>query len=58
MSETLLELAGITPAQAGTYAVTVSNSVGSVRSRAAQVTVLTGPVLVSGPASQVATDAP
>jgi nicotinate dehydrogenase subunit B len=33
----VLELAGITAAQAGTYAVVVSNAVGNVRSRAAHV---------------------
>ncbi|MBE0543742.1 MAG: immunoglobulin domain-containing protein, partial [Verrucomicrobia bacterium] len=45
----VLELAAITPAQAGAYAVAVSNAVGSVRSRDAQVTVLFPPQIHAQP---------
>jgi hypothetical protein len=46
-------ITNVTTSQAGSYAVTVSNFVGTVTSTAAILTVTTGPVCVSPPSGQV-----
>src|SRR5204862_181224 len=47
-----LVLSNVTPAQAGNYAVSVSNPYGSETSEPAQLFVLGGPVIVVGPQTQ------
>lgn len=51
----VLTLAGLTGSDAGSYAVTVSNSLGSVTSNAAALTVVGAPVIGTQPAAQSVT---
>src|SRR5262249_6506315 len=53
---TTLVINHISPAQAGNYSATVSSPYGSASSLAAQVTVLTAPLVLSSPTNVVATN--
>src|SRR5206468_2164382 len=50
----MLALSNVTPAQAGSYVVTVSNAYGSVTSALAQLTVVVPAGILSGPVGQLA----
>jgi hypothetical protein len=51
-----LTLTGVTPAQAGSYAVVITNAYGSVTSAPAQLNVVVPASIISGPASLAATN--
>ena len=55
-TNTTLILSNVVPSQAAGYSVSVSNAYGSVRSAEAVLTVLSGPIIVSGPSGQTVTN--